>query len=241
MHRELTYERSITQMIGVFANVAAIIIGSIIGLLIKRGLPERLSKAMTTATAFAVAYIGIDGMMSGQNTLVLVLSMVAGGIIGTLLNLNSHLENLGNKIESRFKSDNSDAKIAEGFISATLLFCVGAMTIVGALESGLSNNHEMQFTKAILDFVSSIVLASALGWGVMLAAVSVFAIQGSIVLLAQALAPFLSDYVIAEMTCVGSVLIFILALNMLGVTKIKLMNFVPAIFIPILLCAIIPA
>ena len=110
------------------------------------------------------------------------------------------------------------------------------MTIVGALESGLSNNHEMQFTKAILDFVSAIVLASALGWGVMLAAVSVFAIQGSIVLLAQALAPFLSDYVIAEMTCVGSVLIFILALNMLGVTKIKLMNFVPAIFIPIVLC-----
>ena len=226
-------------MIGVLANTATIIIGSIIGLLIKKGLPERLSKAMTTATALAVVYIGISGMMNGQNTLVLVLSMVTGGIIGTLLNLDGHLENLGNKIETRFKSDNSNAKIAEGFISATLLFCVGAMTIVGALQSGLSHNHEMQFTKAILDFVSSIVLASALGWGVMLSAASVFAIQGSIVLLAQALTPLLSDYVIGEMTCAGSVLIFILALNMLGVTKIKLMNFVPAIFMPILLCMII--
>ena len=110
------------------------------------------------------------------------------------------------------------------------------MTIVGALQSGLSGNHEMQFTKAILDLISSIVLASTLGWGVMLAAGSVFILQGAIVILAQFAAPYLSDYVIAEMTCAGSVLIFALALNMLGITKIKLMNFVPAIFIPIILC-----
>lgn len=223
-------------MIGVFANVATVIIGSLIGLLIKKGLSKRLSDAMTTATALAVIYIGIDGMMSGENTLVLVLSMVIGGIIGTLLNLDGHLESLGNKIENKFKSPDSTTRISEGFITATLLFCVGAMTIVGALQSGLSNNHEMQFTKAILDLVSSIILASSLGWGVMLAAISVLVMQGSIVLLAQAAAPFLSDYVIAEMTCSGSVLILALALNMLGITKIKLMNFVPAIFVPIILC-----
>ena len=223
-------------MIGVLANVATVIIGSIIGLLIKKGLPERLSKAMTTATALAVLYIGIDGMISGKNTLVLVLSMVTGGVIGTLLNLDARIESLGNSIEKKFTKKDSNVPVAQGFISATLLFCVGAMTIVGALQSGLSGNHEMQFTKAILDLISSIVLASTLGWGVMLAAGSVFILQGTIVLLVQAAAPFLSDYVIAEMTCAGSVLIFALALNMLGITKIKLMNFVPAIFIPIILC-----
>ena len=221
-------------MIGVFANTATIIIGSIIGLLIKKGLSERITNAMTTATALAVVYIGIDGMLNGENTLILVLSMVIGGVIGTLLNLDGHLESLGNKIENKYS--NGNGKIAEGFVSATLLFCVGAMTIVGSLQSGLSGNLEMLFTKSILDLISSIVLASTLGWGVMLAAVSVFAIQGSIVLLAQAVEPFLSTAVIAEMTCAGSVLILALALNMLGITKIKLMNFVPAIFIPIVLC-----
>lgn len=223
-------------MIGVLANVATVIIGSIIGILIKKGLPQRLSTAMTTATALAVLYIGIDGMTAGENTLVLVLSMVIGGVTGTLLNLDARIESLGNNIEKKFAKKDNNVPIAQGFISATLLFCVGAMTIVGALQSGLSGNHEMQFTKAILDLISSIVLASTLGWGVMLAAGSVFILQGAIVLLAQVAAPYLSDYVIAEMTCAGSVLIFALALNMLGITKIKLMNFVPAIFIPIILC-----
>lgn len=226
-------------MIGVFANVATVIIGTLIGLLIKKGLPEKISKAMTTATALAVIYIGIDGMSDGENTLVLVLSMVIGGVFGTILNLDGHIQRLGNTIENKFKRNDGNTPIAQGFISATLLFCVGAMTIVGALQSGLSQNHEMQFTKAILDLISSIVLASTLGWGVILAAFSVLLLQGSIVLLAQAAAPLLSDYVIAEMTCAGSVLIFALALNMLGITKIKLMNFVPAIFIPIVLCMFI--
>lgn len=223
-------------MIGVFANVATVIIGSILGLIIKKGISKRISTAMTTATALAVVYIAIDGMVQGENTLVLVLSLIIGAVIGTLLNLDAHLKNIGSKLENKFKNQDSDTQIAQGLVSATLLFCVGAMTIVGALESGLRGNHEMQLTKAILDFVSSVVLASTLGWGVMLAAFSVFAIQGSIVLLAQIVAPYLSSYVIGEMTCVGSVLIFALALNMLGITKIKLMNLVPAIFIPIILC-----
>jgi len=108
--------------------------------------------------------------------------------------------------------------------------------IVGALQSGLSGNHETQFTKAILDLISAIILASTLGIGVMLSGVSVFLVQGLVVLLAQVVAPYLNDYVIAEMTCAGSVLIFALSLNMLGITKIKLMNLLPAMFVPILLC-----
>jgi len=223
-------------MLGVWANVGAVIAGSLIGILLKKGMPEKISRAMTTAVALAVLYIGIDGMLSGQNTLVLVLSMVIGGLIGNFLDLDRHLENVGKRIENKFQKGGGNGSLAEGFVSATLLFCVGAMTIVGALQSGLSGDHEMQFTKAILDFISSIVLASALGVGVILASISVLLLQGSIVLLAQVAAPFLTDYVIGEMTCVGSVLIFALALNMLGLPRIKLLNFVPAIFIPILLC-----
>lgn len=222
-------------MLGVLVNVAAVIVGSLIGLLLKRGIPEKIAKAMTTGVSLAVIYIGIDGMLCGEKTLVLILSLVIGGMIGTVLNLDQHLENLGRKIESKFKS-NKNGSIAEGFISSTLLFCVGAMTVVGALQSGLSGDHEMQYTKAVLDFISSIVLASTLGFGVILSSVSVLLIQGSITLLARFVAPFLSDAVVAEMTCVGSVLILALALNLLGLTKIKLMNYVPAIFLPLLLC-----
>lgn len=221
-------------MLGVLVNVATVILGSLVGMLLKKGLPEKLSNALTTAVALAVLYIGIDGVMSGEKTLVLVLSMVIGALLGTLLDLDRHMQNLGEWIERKTKSEGG--KVAEGFVSASLLFCVGAMTVVGALQSGLSGNHEMQYTKAILDLISSIVLASALGGGVLLAAGSVFVIQGGIVLLAHVIAPFLTDAVIAEMTCAGSVLIIALALNLLGLTKIKLMNFLPAIFLPILLC-----
>ena len=126
--------------------------------------------------------------------------------------------------------------IAEGFVTASLLFCVGAMTIVGSLQAGLTGNNEMLFTKATLDGISSIIFSASLGIGVMLSAAFVFVFQGAIVLLAQAVEPFLSDAVIAEMTCVGSLLIVAIGLNILGITKLKVMNYMPAVFIPIVLC-----
>lgn len=223
-------------MLGTWVNVATVIFGSLIGMLLKKGLPERIAKGMTTAVALAVLYIGIDGMMDGENTLVLVLSLVFGTLIGTLLKLDDRLNQLGGFLEQKVSRGGEPGKMTEGFVSASLLFCVGAMTIVGPLQSGLSGNHEMQFTKAILDLISAIVLASTLGGGVMLSAITVLVLQGSITLLAQVIAPFLSDYVIAEMTCAGSVLILALGLNLLGVTKIKLVNSLPAVFLPMLLC-----
>ena len=126
--------------------------------------------------------------------------------------------------------------IAQGFVTASLLFCVGAMAIVGSLQSGLQGNHEMLFNKSMLDFVAAIIFASSLGVGVIFSAALLLLYQGSITLLAQWITPFLTDRVIGEMTCVGSVIIIGLALNMLGITKLRVMNYVPAIFIPILLC-----
>ena len=129
--------------------------------------------------------------------------------------------------------------LSAGFVTASLIYCVGAMAVVGSLQSGLTGSHDMLFTKSLLDGISAIVLTASLGMGVGLSAVSVLIYQGAITLLAGLLAPVLTDAVVAEMTCVGSMLIFALGLNMIGVTKIKVMDFVPAIFLVIPLCYVL--
>ena len=152
------------------------------------------------------------------------------------LDLDKRINHLGEWLESKFQKKEGEHSIAEGFVTASLLFCVGAMTIVGALQSGLLGDHQMLYTKSLLDFVAAIIFASSLGMGVLFSAAFVLVYQGSIALLAAWVAPLLSDAAIAEMTCVGSVIIIGLGLNMLGISKFKVMNFVPAIFIPIVLC-----
>ena len=191
--------------------------------------------------ALCTIYIGIDGALNGENTLVTILSMAIGAVIGVAADLDKHLNHFAEKLEQRFKKPGDTVSIAEGFVTASLLFCVGALTIVGALQAGLTGNNDMLFTKSTLDFVSSLVFSASLGIGVLLAAVFVLVFEGAIVLLAQAAEPFLSDYVIGEMTCVGSILIIALGMNMLGVTKLKIMNYLPAIFVPILLCLFMTA
>ena len=224
-------------MISAIVNTVAVIGGSCIGLLLKKGIPERFSDIMMKGLGLCTLYIGISGALKGENTIVLIISMVAGALIGEGLDLDEKLNRLGKFLENRFKAkEGNKTSIAEGFVTASLLFCVGAMTIVGSLQSGLTGNHEMIFAKSMLDFVAAIIFASSLGIGVIFSAAFVLVYQGTIVLLAQWLSPLLTDYTIGEMTCAGSVIIIALALNMLGITKMKVMNFVPAIFIPILLC-----
>ena len=222
-------------MLGVAVNALAIIAGSLMGALFKKGIPERLTKHIMSGIALCVIYIGISGALKGENTLVLVISTALGGIIGELIDIDRHLSNLGERIGRRFKNGGG-ASVGEGFVTGTLVFCVGAMAIVGSLQSGLTGNHETLFTKALLDGISSLVFAATMGFGVALSGVSIFIYQGVIVLLAGLLSPLLSDYIIAEMTCAGSLLIIGLGLNMLGITKIKVANFLPAIFLPIALC-----
>ncbi|MEG0924464.1 MAG: DUF554 domain-containing protein [Anaerovoracaceae bacterium] len=223
-------------MIGVLVNTLTVIIGSSIGLLAKKFIPEKWTDFIMQGLGLCVIYIGIDGALQGENTLVLIISMVIGTIIGVVLDLDGHLNSFALKLENKFKKDGEKISIAEGFVTASLMFCVGAMTIVGSLNAGLTGDNTMLFTKATLDLISSIVFAASLGVGVIFAAAFVFVFQGAIVLLAQTAAPILSDYVIAEMTCVGSLLIIALGLNMINVTKFKVMNYLPAIFLPIVLC-----
>lgn len=225
-------------MIGVIANTITVLIGSLCGLLLSRGIPEKVSDTVMRAIGLCTLYIGISGALEGKNTLVLILSMAIGTMIGVWLDIDKHFTQAVEKIETKFRRGDGKVSLAEGFISASLLFCVGAMTIVGSLQAGLTGDNRMLFTKSILDLISSFLFASTLGIGVVASAGFVFVFQGAIVLAATWLAPLLSDAVIAEMTCAGSLLIVALGLNLIGVTKLKILNYLPAVFLPLLLCPV---
>ncbi|MGL5260413.1 MAG: DUF554 domain-containing protein [Lachnospiraceae bacterium] len=223
-------------MLGTIVNTIAVLLGAAIGMLLKKGFPEKISDTLMKGLGLCTMYLGITGSLKGENSMILIISMVAGALIGEMLDLEGRLNAFGEYIQGRFNKEDS---IAEGFVTASLLFCVGAMAIVGSMQSGLVGNHEMLYNKSMLDFVAAIIFASTLGIGVMFAAAFVFVYQGSITILAQWISPFLTETVVAEMTCVGSVIIIGLALNMIGITKLRIMNFVPAIFIPIFLGTLI--
>ena len=226
------------MLIGTLVNTGTVIAGSLIGLFLGNILPQRLQDTVMKGLGLCTLFIGITGLMGGENALITVLSMAIGAVIGELLDLDGHLNRFAEKLEKRFKRDGAKTSLAEGFVTASLVFCVGAMTIMGALNDGLTGDHTMLFTKATLDFISSIIFASSLGLGVLLAAVAVLVIEGGIACLAGVVAPLLQydAAVIPEMTVVGSLLIVGLGLNLLGITKLKVMNYLPAIFLPIRLC-----
>jgi len=225
----------LSSLLGTFVNTGTVLLGSCLGLLLKKLIPERVSKTVMAGLALCVVYIGFDGSLSGNNPLITIISIVVGAIIGEILDLDGGLNRFAKGLEAKFKKEGGPS-IAEGFVTASLVFCVGSMTIVGALRSGLTGDHTMLYAKSTLDLVSAFIFASTLGIGVTLSAGFVLVFQGAITLLAGWVSPLLGDAVIAEMTCVGSLLIIGIGLNMLGVTKLKVMNYLPAILIPIILC-----
>ena len=222
-------------MLGVFINVITVVVGSLIGLLLKKGIPEKVSKAVMIGLGACALYIGISGSLCGENVLILIAAMVLGAISGTLLNIDGAINRLAESVENKFRKNGGKASVAEGLVSATLLFCVGSMTVTGSLQSGLTGDHSILITKAMLDLIASIMLASSLGVGVLLSAGSVLVIQGGLVLLSGAIAPFVNEGAINEMTCAGSLLIVMLGNNLMGITKIKVADYLPAIvFAPII-------
>ena len=226
-------------MLGVIVNTVAIIAGSLIGLLVNRGIPERFSTAIMTALGLVIIYVGVSGALEAENLIIMILSLVLGIITGTGLRLEDRLNTLGQKLEKRFAPSGEGKKkstFAQGFVSATLLFCVGAMAIVGSINSGLLDDHSIIYAKSTIDFISAIVLTVSFGIGVMFSAFSVLIYQGLLVLLAGLLSQVLYDSaLIAELTGAGSLIIVALGLNMIGVSKIKVADFLPTIvFVPIL-------
>ena len=221
------------KLAGALFNVLTILLGGGVGLLLKEGLPKTLQDTIIKGMALCVIYIGVSGALEGKSPLVLVISIATGAIIGELLDLEGKMNKAGDFVQSKFKGSNSP--ISQGFVTATLLFGVGAMAIVGSLQGGLTGDHSVIYTKSVIDGVVAVILTSRYGFGVILSAVPIFVYQGGIALLAGLLEPVLNDITVAEMTCSGSLLIMALGLNMLGVTKLKVINYIPAIFISAIL------
>lgn len=225
---------------GVIVNVITVIVGSCIGLLFKKGIPERVANAAMIGLGACTLYIGISGSLVGENVLILIAATVLGAITGTLLNIDGAINRLASAVERKFKKNGRNVSVAEGLVSATLLFCVGSMTVTGSIQAGLTGDNSVLITKAMLDLVSSMMLASSLGVGVLLASVSVFVIQGGLVLFAGLIAPFMSAGAVNEMTCAGSLLIIMIGTNLMGITKIKVADFLPAILFAPVIYNIVP-
>lgn len=229
-------------MLSVFINVAAVLLGGTLGLFFNRSFPQHIADTVMKGLALCVLYIGISGAFEGNYILVTILSVALGGALGEWLDLDGRLNRLGQRLEEKFGGKMANAggaarkSLAEGFVSASMLFCVGAMAIVGSLQSGLTGDHSTIIAKSLIDGIAAVLLASSLGAGVLFSAAAVFVYQGSIVLLAETLEPLLDTATVAEMSCAGSLLIVGLALNMLDLTHLKVTNYIPAVFLPMLLC-----
>lgn len=221
-------------MNGTLVNGIAIIIGSIIGIVLKSGFIKSKSKAIMGALGLSTLIIGFQGVIAYANVLLLIVALAAGVLIGEFLRLEDHLNHFAYSLEKRF-ARGSDRSFAQGFVSASILFGVGAMAIVGSLESGLRQNETILYTKSLLDFISSIVFASTYGWGVLFSAFVIVIYQGSITLLSTFVAPIMTEGLITDISAVGSALIIAIGLNMLEMTKLKLANFLPSIVVMIVL------
>ncbi|HBD64882.1 MAG TPA: DUF554 domain-containing protein [Clostridiales bacterium] len=219
-------------MLGTIVNALAVVAGSLIGLLFKNVIPEKVADALLKAAGLAVITVGIQLMFAGENLTLLIMSIIIGTAIGELINIEGKLDNLGAMVEGKMK--NKQSNIALGFVTCTLIYCVGSMAIVGSIQSGLSGNHEILFSKALLDGIMSITMTVSMGIGVIFSSISILIYQGTITLLAQFMQSLLSDVVVREMTSIGGTLIMAIGLNFLEIKRIKVGNMLPAIFIPII-------
>ena len=219
-------------MIGTIANAFAIIAGGILGLLFKNAIPEKISEALLKATGLAVIAIGINLMLAGENFTLLIISMVIGTIIGEAIDIEKNLDKFGAFIESKMK--NKESNVALGFVTCTLVYCVGSMAIVGSIQSGLTGNHEILFSKAVLDGITAVTFAATMGAGVVLSGISVLVYQGAITMLASLMQSLLGTVVVNEMTAIGGVIIMGIGLNFLIANRMRVGNLLPSIFIPII-------
>lgn len=224
-------------MIGVWVNGLAVVVGGLLGCLLRGGMKEKYSQTINYGLALCVIIIGIGGALKTNEMLAMIISVVVGSALGELLRIEDGINRLGEWAQSKLSK--GDTGFAAGFVNASLLFCVGAMAVVGALEAGLQNKPDTLLAKAALDGVFSIILASSFGPGVIFSAVPLTLYQGGIALLAGVLSPLLTDVLINEMSAVGSLLIIGIGINSMNITKerIRVGNMLPAIVIP---CVYLP-
>jgi uncharacterized membrane protein YqgA involved in biofilm formation len=227
------------MLLGALVNGLVIIVCSLAGCFIIRGIPKRFEGILMQAIGLSVVFIGLKGAFDNKNFLFLILSMVFGGLIGELINIDGWMKRFGAWFERKMGSKASGkGNFAQGFVSATLIFCVGSMAIVGALQSGLQGKNEILFSKSVLDGTMSIILSASTGIGVLFASVPTFLYEGAIALAAGAVKALLTAEMISEMSSVGSLLIAAIGFNFLGIKEIKVANLIPAMFLPCVFLAI---
>jgi len=220
-------------MIAVIVNTIAVVVGGFVGLLFSRAINERTKESIFSVLGLSTLLIGIKGALDYENIMVVIVSLVLGTMIGEGIDIQAKLENFSKFLEKKF-SKNQNGKFAKGFITATLLYCVGAMAIMGSLQSGLEGNHEILYAKSILDFFAAIIFASTLGIGVVFGGLSVFLYQGAIVLAATWIRVLLSDAAVLDMNGIGSLLIIAIGLDLLEIRKLKIANMLPALLFPLI-------
>ncbi|MDP4173792.1 MAG: DUF554 domain-containing protein [Bacteroidota bacterium] len=218
-------------MFGTTVNALAIASGSILGLIFKNSVLKKYNSTVMHALGLAVMLIGLKSAFKTENILLLISSLAIGSVIGELLRIEDRLENMGKFIETKF-SRNSQG-VAEGFVTASLVYCVGSMAVIGSLESGLTGNHQTLFAKSVIDGISSVIFASSLGIGVIFSSVSVFLYQGFITISSSSIKDYLTPSVVTEMSAIGGLLIAAIGLKMLEIKSLKIGNMLPSIIIPL--------
>lgn len=223
-------------MLATIINAASIIVGSLLGLLLKNKVQEKHKELIYTSIGLVCLVIGLSMALKTKEILILAFSIPLGGFIGEWLDIEGAILKFGNWLKNRFQQKKEgEANFAAGFLSATVLFCVGAMAIIGSFKAGVEGNYDLLFTKSAMDGMIAILFAAALGAGVAFSALSILLYQGSLTFLSVWLKPLVSEPLLNEITAVGGVLIIMIALNLLSLKKIKTGNFLPAVVMAIVL------
>lgn len=226
-------------MFGTIINAAAIIVGSLIGFLIRKGIKDEYRKVVFTAAGLTSLTIGLQMALKTTHILAFALALMFGGLLGTVLNVEGGIERLGERLKQRF-ARNSEGAFAAGFLNASVLFCSGAMAIVGSFRAGTEGDYSLLLRKSVLDGFVSIIFAGAMGIGVAFAALSVFVYQGALTLLSVYIKPFVSELMLSELTAIGGALIIMIALGLLELKSFKTGNFLPAILVIVALVLVMP-
>ncbi|EFR30950.1 DUF554 domain-containing protein [Eremococcus coleocola] len=220
---------------GAFVNAVAIVLSSVMGLMLKEGIPSNINQRLIQAIGLCIISIGISGALKGHETLIMIVSVMIGTLIGEWVDIDSRIRELTNTLQNFLSRWPRFADMGQGFVTSIMFFCIGSMVIVGSLESGLTGNNTTLYAKSIIDAITALLLSSSLGIGVLFASIPVLIVEGGITLFAAFLEPFLPTLVINEVVAVGSMLLIGLGLNMLEVTDLKIMNFTPAMILPIII------
>lgn len=229
----------LVNYLGTLINVGTVIAGSLLGVFLNSRIPNTINQTVMQGLSLCTMLIGIKMGMETQNILIVVLSMVLGGIAGELMGIEDKFEKIGAWLEEKFGSkEEGSGNFIKGFVSTSLLYCVGPMAVLGCIENGLTGKYEILLTKAVMDGFASIAFASTLGIGVLFSALSILLYQGSLTLLASVVKDFLTQPVLREMTATGGVLIIGLGLNILGIAKVKVGNLLPSILVAIILSSL---